>query len=148
MSATGWSSTINPARTKPLAADHRQWSTHYKSKQRNPISRSKSELRKRQILSKEWGAPQRARRGCYWCRLYARGCDTQANHNSPKSPGGLEGTRRACRNGTFSAAVSTAGVKVRPPPDGCTAFVGFETLRRSALLLARDMPIRDEIYRV
>ena len=58
VSETGWSSTITAARTKPLAADHQQWSTHCKSKQPNPISRSKSELKKRQILSKEWGAPQ------------------------------------------------------------------------------------------
>ena len=43
VSATGWSSTITAARTKPLAADHQQWSTHCKSKQPNPINRSKSE---------------------------------------------------------------------------------------------------------
>jgi transposase len=56
--ATGWSFTITAARAKPLAVDHQQWSTHCKSKSRNPISRSKSELKKRQILSKQWGVAQ------------------------------------------------------------------------------------------
>jgi len=51
-------SEVNAARIKLLAADHRQWSIHYKSKQLNPISKRESELKKRQILSREWGAPQ------------------------------------------------------------------------------------------
>ncbi|KIN70132.1 hypothetical protein Z945_3735 [Sulfitobacter noctilucae] len=44
--------------TKPLVTDQQQWSTHCKSKQCDPISRRKEALKKRQILSKKWGAPQ------------------------------------------------------------------------------------------
>ncbi len=47
----GWSSITTAAHTKPLPANHQRWSTHCASKQRNPISRSRSELKKRQILS-------------------------------------------------------------------------------------------------
>ena len=50
--------TITAGRTRPLGADRRQWSTYCKSKSHNPINRSNSELKKRQILSKEGGAPQ------------------------------------------------------------------------------------------
>ena len=57
-SGKGWSSAITVARTRPMADNHRQCSARCKSEHRNPISRSGSEPEKRQILFREWGAPQ------------------------------------------------------------------------------------------
>ncbi|MFV2034784.1 MAG: hypothetical protein ACC631_06700 [Halocynthiibacter sp.] len=56
--ANGWSSTTKSARIPHLAASHPQWSTGRELKKSNPISSSRKQLERRQILSNVWGVAQ------------------------------------------------------------------------------------------
>ena len=57
-SENGLSSTTTSARILPLAANHLLWSIGRELKQPTPISKSKEELKLRQILSNKWGVAQ------------------------------------------------------------------------------------------
>ena len=61
VSGNGSSSTIESARIPHLAASRPPWSIGREMRKPNPISRSKKQLKLRQILSKHWGVAHKLR---------------------------------------------------------------------------------------